>query len=500
MSYVRRDHPWHTPGGTCPGAIAPSTSRREFLGRASGGFGLLALASLMADRGYAGLTGASGSEGASGSGGGGLHHTARAKQVILCFMDGGPSHVDTFDYKPALRKYEGQKIGESAVSRLSQSAPHRVWLGSPWSFRQRGASGLWVSDLLPHAAALADDLCVVRSLVGRSPLHGQQNLLMHTGRETGRAPSFGSWISYGLGTENENLPGYVILNNDWVPNGGLENFSACFLPANHGATQLRARGAPVDNILPVDSARLQRRKLDLLRRQDGDFASKGDPNGLIESAIKNYESAYRLQASIPEVGDVVNEPEWVRKLYALDSSNELKSYYGLQCLRARRLVERGVRFVEILCPLTNKNNSPWDQHGQLLKYHNENADVTDQAVGALIQDLKMRGLFDETIVIWAGEMGRTPHTPQLRKGAGRDHHVDGYSIFLAGGGFHAGTVYGETDEFGNSAVKDPLSIHDIHATVLHQLGIDHRRLTYRFAGRDVSLTDVHGRVVTELLA
>ena len=414
-------------------------------------------------------------------------------------MDGGPSHVDTFDYKPGLTKYEGQKIGESAVSNLAQSGPHRVWMGSPWTFSRRGKSGLWVSDLLPHAAAAADDLCVVRSLVGRSALHGQQNLLMHTGRETGRAPSIGSWISYGLGTENQNLPGYVILNNDWIPNGGLENFSSAFLPAIHGATQLRARGAPVDNILPVDAPIVQRRKLDLLLGQDREFASAGDAGGVIESAIQNYESAYRLQTSIPEVGSVDDEPDWVRNLYALDSSHKQKSYYGLQCLRARRLIERGVRFVEVLCPATHSNNSPWDQHGSLVKYHNENAHVTDQAVCALIQDLKTRGLLDETIVIWAGEMGRTPHTPRLRKRAGRDHHVNGYSIFLTGGGFRGGMAYGETDEFGNSAVKDTLTIHDIHATVLHQLGIDHQRLTYRFGGRDVSLTDVHGRVVSELL-
>ena len=468
-------------------------TRRKFLRRSANGFGFLALASLMAERGYAGTSGET-------RGGASRHHKPRAKHVILCFMDGGPSHVDTFDYKPELAKQQGQAIGQGAVSNLSQSDAKRVWMGSPWKFRQRGQSGLWVSDLLPHAAECIDDLCVVRSVVGRSPLHGQQNLLLHTGRETGRAPSFGSWISYGLGTANENLPGYVILNNDWIPNGGLENFSTAFLPASYGATQLRARGAPVDNILPAGSSAIQRRKLDLLRAQDGDFASTGDPGGLIESAIRNYETAFRMQATIPEVGEIADEPESVRMLYGLDSNNEHKRYYALQCLRARRLIERGVRFVEVLCPLTHKNNSPWDQHSELVKYHNENAMVTDQSVAALIQDLKIRGLLDETIVIWAGEMGRTPHTPGIGKGMGRDHHVDGYSIFVAGGGFRGGIAYGETDEFGNTVVKDRVTIHDLHATILHQLGIDHRRLTYRFGGRDVSLTDVHGRVLTELLA
>lgn len=480
----------------CPGSLPPATTRREFLKRNSNGFGLLALAGLMADRGYAGLANRlSPTNGDTCT----LHHTPRAKRVIFLFMDGGPSHVDTFDYKPALEKYNGKAIGEQAVSTLSQSNPRRVWLGSPWNFERRGDSGLWVSELLPHIGSIADELCVVRSLVGRSALHGQQNYLLHTGRDLAQAPSMGSWISYGLGTENENLPGYAILNNDWIPNGGQENFSSAFLPARHGATQLRARGAPVDDLHPVESLALQRRKLDLLRTQDQEFARRGDPGGLIDSAIQNYELAFRLQTSIPDAIGVDDEPESIKRLYGLDSQNEYQSYYALQCLRARRLVERGVRFVEVLCPLTHKNNSPWDQHSQLVKYHNENALVTDQSVTALILDLKARGLLDETIVMWAGEMGRTPHTSPKNKVAGRDHHVDGYTIFLAGGGFKGGIAYGDTDDFGNTVVNDRLEIHDIHATILHQLGIDHERLTYRFGGRDVSLTDVHGRVVTELL-
>jgi hypothetical protein len=473
----------------CPGSVPASNTRREFLKHSSNGFGLLALAGLMADNGYAGLRDAAGQP----------HHRPRAKHVIFCFMDGGPSHVDTFDYKPLLQTRQGKPIGDGAVSRLSQSAANRVWLGSPWTFRRRGKSGLWVSDLFPRLARQADSLCVVRSLVGKQPLHGQQNLLLHTGRETGRAPSLGSWVSYGLGTENADLPGYVLLNNDWVPNGGFENFASAFLPATHGATKFRARGTPVDNILPADSTRIQRRKLKLLREQDGDFAAKNDPGGPIESAIQNYETAFRLQAAVPEVGRIDDESAHVRRLYGLDTNNEHKRYYSLQCLRARRLVERGVRFVEITCPLTHANNSPWDQHGQLRKYHEENAMITEQAVAGLIQDLKARGLFDETIVIWAGEMGRTPHTPKITETCGRDHHVNGYSIFLAGGGFRGGMAFGETDEFGNSVVGGELTIHDIHATVLHQLGLDHERLTYRFGGRDVSLTDVHGRVVRELL-
>jgi hypothetical protein len=336
--------------------------------------------------------------------------------------------------------------------------------------------------------------------VGTQPLHGQQNLLLHTGRVTGRAPSLGSWVSYGLGTESANLPGYVLLNNDWIPNGGLENFSGAFLPAVHGATMLRAKGTPVDNIVPGDPAALQRRKLDLLAAQDGAFSKLTGNDTLIESAIRNYETAFRMQAAVPAVADVEKEPLHIQKLYGLDSDNEFKKYYSLQCLRARRLVEAGVRFVEITCPLTHANNSPWDQHSHLKQRHDENAMITEQAVAALIIDLKQRGLLDETIVLWAGEMGRTPHTPAISETVGRDHHVSGYSIFMAGGGFKPGFAFGETDEFGNHVAKDPLMIHDLHATILHQLGLDHERLVFRFGGRDVSLTDVHGRVVTEVLA
>jgi hypothetical protein len=449
------------------------------------GFGFIALAGLMADRAFAGLLSP--------------HHVARAKHVIFCFMDGGPSHVDTFDPKPELSRRQGEKIGPGAVSKRSQSDANRVWFGSPWKFRQRGQSGLWVSDLLPHIAQQSDRLCVTRSLIGVQPLHGQQNLLLHTGRVTGRAPSLGSWISYGLGAENQSLPSYVLLNNDWIPNGGYENFSSGCLPATHGATLLRAKGTTVDNIAATEPESVQRRKLDLLADQDAEFAQVSGAEQAIEAAIRNYETAFQMQRVIPLLADVSGETSATHRAYALDSANDYQKYYGLQCLRARRLVEAGVRFVEITCPLTHANNSPWDQHGQIKRYHTENALITDQAVAALISDLQQRGLLDETIVVWAGEMGRTPHTPAVHDNAGRDHHVDGYSIFLAGGGFRGGMAFGETDEFGNAVVRDPLTIHDIHATILHQLGLDHQWLTFRFGGRDVSLTDVHGRVVHEIL-
>lgn len=454
-------------------------SRRQVLAGASAGFGMLALKAM------AGVP---------------LHHQARAKNIIFCFMDGGPSHVDTFDPKPMLKQHEGKPIGEGAVSKRAQANANRVWLGSPWEFKQRGQSGLWVSELFPHLAQVADKLCVVRSMVGELPLHGQQNLLLHTGRILGQAPSFGAWVSYGLGTENDNLPGYVVLNNDWVPNGGLENFGSSFLPASHQATLFRAKGVPVDNIAPLDTEALQRRKLALIAEQDADFAASTSDASAINAAIANYETAFRMQSAVPSIADIDTEPEHIRRLYGVDSTDEHQRFYATQALRARRLVEAGVRFVEITCPTFDGNNSPWDQHGQLRQNHAKNARVTDQSVAALITDLEQRGLLDETIVLWAGEMGRTPHTPKVTASCGRDHHVNGYSIFMAGGGFKGGFAFGETDEFGNAAVSDPTNIHDIHATLLHQMGINHEKLTFRHGGRDHRLTDVSGRVMHELLA
>ena len=335
---------------------------------------------------------------------------------------------------------------------------------------------------------------------GLQPLHGQQNLLLHTGRVLGQAPSLGAWVSYGLGTENSNLPGYVLLNNDWVPNGGMENFASSYLPASHQATLLRAKGEPVDNIVPRDSAAIQRRKLAVLARQDEAFARSASDSSAIEAAIVNYETAFRMQSVLPNVANITTEPKHIQQLYGVDSKDQHQQYYATQALRARRLVEAGVRFIEITCPSFDSNNSPWDQHGQLKKNHEKNARITEQSVAALIVDLKQRGLLDETLVVWAGEMGRTPHTPKVTPTCGRDHHVNGYSIFMAGGGIRGGTSYGSTNEFGNVAQENVLTIHDVHATILHQLGIDHEQLTFRHGGRDQRLTDVHGHVPPEILA
>ncbi len=471
----------------CPGCEQPATSRRDFLRRSSLGFGWLALAGLSQRWAAADQRSKNPQP----------HFPPRAKQVIFLFMDGGVSHVDSFDEKVELNR----KSGEPAKWRadvLSQSvSANRKWLGSPWKFAAQGQSGLRVSELFPHIGRLADELCVVRSMVGETPLHGAQSLLLHTGRSIGAAPSIGSWLSYGLGTENENLPGYVLLNNDWIPNGGFQNFASSFLPATHQATLVRAKGLPVDNIAPADPAAVQQAKLDFLREQDGAIAAARGGSEAIESAIQNYEIAARMQSLVPQLCDVSGETAATLKLYGVDRSINFDQFYALQCLRARRLIESGVRFVEITCPNTHSNNSPWDQHGELKLRHAENARITDQPVAALLTDLKQRGLLEETLVVWAGEMGRTPHSSGTD---GRDHHVSGYSIWMAGGGLRGGLTFGATDEMGMSAIENRVDIHDIHATILHQLGLDHERLTFRFGGRDMRLTDVHGRVLRELLS
>lgn len=467
----------------CPGCDSPVLSRRDFLRRTNMGFGLLAFAGL-ASRWAAASPPLP-------------HFVPRAKHVIFLFMDGGVSHIDTFDPKPELAKRHGESVQWAADKGSQAISPSRKWLKPLWDFHQRGESGLWVSDLFPHAARVADELCVVRSVVGETPLHGAQNLLLHTGRSIGAAPSMGAWISYGLGTENEQLPGYVLLNNDWVPNGGFQNFASSFLPATHQAAVVRAQGEPVDNITPADPAAVQAAKRAFLAEQDQAVADALGGSAAIESAIQNYETAAHMQSLVPALCDVSGESPATLKLYGVDRTNDYDRFYALQCLRARRMVEAGVRFVEITCPLTHNNNAPWDQHGELKLRHEENARITDQPVAALIMDLKARGLLDETLVLWAGEMGRTPHSAG---DDGRDHHVSGYTIWMAGGGVRGGMTYGTTDEMGMAAVENPVDIHDIHATVLHQLGMDHQELTYRFGGRDMRLTDVHGRVIRDILA
>lgn len=470
----------------CPGFSSPVMGRRDFLKYTNLGFGMMAFNGLTKQWAAA--------ENVISP----LPHIApKAKHVIFLFMDGGVSHVDSFDPKPALDKWHGKNVqwaGDKGSQSISAS---RVWLKSPWNFKQHGESGLWVSDLFPHMSTITDDLCVVRSVVGETPLHGAQNLLLHTGRSIGAAPSIGAWVSYGLGTDNEQLPGYVLLNNDWVPNGGFQNFASSFLPATHEAAMVRAQGDPVDNIRPSDSPELQKAKLKFLAEQDGAAARERGGSDTIEAAIRNYETAAHMQTLVPDLCDIRGETKATLDLYGVNRTDDYDRFYSLQCLRARRMIEAGVRFVEITCPLTHNNNAPWDQHGALKLRHAENARITDQPVTALVKDLKARGLLDETLVLWAGEMGRTPHSGG---DDGRDHHISGYTIWMAGGGIKGGITYGETDEMGMSAIEKPVNIHDIHATILHQLGVDHEKLTYRFGGRDMRLTDVHGNVMKDILA
>lgn len=456
------------------------------LATTANGFGLLALSSLLAESGLAAPQVAA-SQPAP-------HFATKAKNVIFCFMDGGVSHVDSFDPKPKLTELDGKAFTES---KNPTARGNRQWLKSPWEFKQHGQSGLPVSSLFPHIASCADDLAVIRSMKADLPIHSTGVLFLHTGSNNAGRPSLGSWVNYGLGSENRNLPGFVVLSFGVVPCGGLETFSNGFLTASHQATLLQADGTPIDNIHPADKdSRIQQAKLALLRGQNSAFSRSLGGSDAVESAIRNYEMAYRMQSLVPDVLDLSQETEATQKLYGIDSKVPSQRLYSIQCLRARRLIESGVRFVEITCP-PGASNGTWDQHGNLKKDHEKNALDTDQGIAGLIKDLKARGLFDETLIVWAGEFGRTPHSAGRD---GRDHHPEGFTVWLAGGGVKGGTVYGATDEMGMHSVENICTMHDLHATILHLLGLDHERLTFRFSGRDFRLTDVHGHVIREVLA
>jgi hypothetical protein len=422
------------------------------------------------------------------------HFAPRAKNVIFLFMDGGVSHVDSFDPKPKLNELDGHPF---TASKNPTASGNRQWLKSPWKFARHGESGLPVSELFPHLATCADDLAVIRSMKADLPIHSTGVLFLHTGSNNAGRPSLGSWVNYGLGSENQNLPGFVVLSFGVVPCGGLENFSSGFLPASQQATFFAADGTPIENIVPADKdARIQQVKLALLKQQDATFSQALGAEGAVEAAIKNYEMAFRMQSLVPDVLDLARESAATHKRYGIDSNVPSQRLYGIQCLRARRLVESGVRFVEVTCP-PGASNGTWDQHGDLKKGHAKNALDTDQAIAGLIQDLKARGLWDETLLVWAGEFGRTPHSAGRD---GRDHHPEGFTVWLAGGGVKGGTIYGATDELGMQAVENVATMHDLHATILHLLGLDHERLTFRFSGRDFRLTDVHGEPIRAVLA
>jgi hypothetical protein len=458
------------------GRFQSALSRREMLARCANGFGALALAGLASEAN------------------GGLHHASKAKNVIFLYMDGGPSQLDTFDPKPLLSEHHGKDPRSLLKVQPTQFNDVGKVLKSPWKFERRGQSGLWVSDLLPHIAKCADDLCVVRSMTSKFSEHTSANYFLHTGHGIAGRPSMGAWFSYGSGCENKNLPSFVVLNGGLTPVGGFDNFANGFLPAAYQGSIFKPSSPPVANIQRLEKTdERQRTKLDFIRKLDQMQNRRDDA---IESAIANYETAFRMQAAVPELTDLSRETQAVKKLYGIESEYEPTRIYGTQCLLARRLVERGVRFIELTCPSVGTGIDRWDQHSGLKDGHEKNCRAVDQPIAALLTDLKSRGLLDSTLVVWAGEFGRTPFA---QGSDGRDHNPFGFTVWLAGGGVKPGFAFGETDEWGYHAIQDKLEMFDLHATMLHLLGIDHTKLTVRFGGRDMRLTDVHGNVVRQIL-
>ena len=469
-------------------------SRRDLLRRCALGFGGVALQALMHEEAMAAVSSLPSGPLAPRT----PHFAPRAINVIFLYMDGGPSQVDTFDYKPHLEKYHGRDprevIGELAPTQFDNVG--KV-LKSQWAFKQRGRSGAWVSDLFPHLAdpEVIDEIAFIKSMTSKFSEHTSANYFLHTGSGLQGRPSMGAWLGYGLGTMNRNLPGFVVLNGGLIPPGGLDCFGSGFLPAAYQGSVFLPREQPIANIRPGEpKPELQKNKLRLISQLDQSVLAASGQDPQIEGMIGNYETAFRMQSSVPELTDLTGEPESVKKLYGLDAEYENTRTFGRQCLLARRLVERGVRFIELTCP--NGNGDRWDQHGNLFDGHTKNCKTVDQPIAALIKDLRRTGLLDSTLIVWAGEFGRTP----FAQGAdGRDHNPFGFTVWMAGGGVKGGVSVGATDEWGYKAVQDRFEMYDLHATMLHLLGIDHTKSTFRFSGRDMRLTDVHGHVIEGIL-
>ena len=464
-------------------------TRREMLAQCSTGFGMLALQGLMTNSAFAGTARRS-------------HFKPRAKHVILCYMSGGVSQVDSFDPKPKLRELHGKPMPVKILR--TQFNNNGNVMASPFKFKRYGQSGTPVSSMFPHVAESVDELAVIRSMTSKVNEHAQGNYAFHTGFPFMGHPSAGAWVSYGLGTENQNMPGFVVLQAGGaaVPHGGVGLFSNGYLPAQNQASIIVGDKAPaVRNIQPREDDVSQRSRLDFVNGLDRAFLNRIGGDNDVDAAVRNYETAYRMQASVPELCDLSGETAATKKMYGMDSPNGVTAAYGHQALLARRLVERGVRFVELSC-LPEKMGggqapNPWDQHGNLKGGHENMSLQVDQPIGGLLKDLKARGLLDDTLVIWAGEFGRTPFSQGSN---GRDHNPYGYSVWLAGGGVKGGTVYGATDELGYHVTENKCDIYDLWATVLHLMGLDHEELTYRYGGRDLRLTDVHGRVIQDVIA
>ena len=464
-------------------------SRREVLRQSAAGFGYLALSALLAEEAAADTARSADPLAPKPP-----HFPARAKRVIFLFMAGGPSQVDTFDYKPLLQRDHGKPL-PFAKPRV-QFAPTGNLLGSPWKFRQHGHSGIAVSELFPHVAGCVDDICFLHSLHGTNAAHGGALLKLHTGSDNFVRPSMGAWITYGLGSENRNLPGFLTICPT-LAHGGVNNWGAAFLPAAYQGTPLGNASIPADRarVRYIANDRLppavQRKQLDRLAEMNRQHLAESGPDLSLEGRINSFELAFRMQTEMPRIEDLSGESPATRRLYGLDDS--ITANFGRQCLLARRFAERGVRFVQV----THSDAFvQWDQHSDLKKGHEKNAREVDKPIAGLLRDLKSRGLLDDTLVLWGGEFGRTP---TAQGSDGRDHNPEGFTMWLAGGGVKGGLRHGATDDYGYYAVENKVHIHDLHATLLHLLGLDHERLTYRYGGRDFRLTDVAGSVTHELL-
>ncbi len=467
-------------------------TRRDWLQQAGVGFGSLALASLLnqdaraADRSSNPLATAT------------PHHPAKIKSVIFLFMYGGPSHIDLFDPKPALTKYDGQAIPVFKQDDVFMSGKTKnIAMKSPYKFAKYGQAGIDISETYPELAKHADKLCVIRSMHCESNNHGPAIFQMNSGSILAGRPSMGSWLTYGLGTEGENLPGFVVmLDHQGAPINGAMNWSNGFMPAAYQGVPFRPNGEPIAYLSPptgVTRGR-QRARLDLLKQWNEGHAAANPSESALSARIASYELAFRMQTHATEAVDLTQESVRDQNLYGLD--NKTSHHFGRNCLLARRLVERGVRFIQLYSG-GNEGPKAWDAHDDLKKNHDLHCAETDRPIAGLLTDLKNRGLLDSTLVIWGGEFGRTP---TAESGKGRDHHARGFTIWLAGGGIRAGMIHGATDEFGYHAVENKVSVPDLHATILHLLGLDHKKLTYRFMGRDMRLTDVSGEIIKPILA
>ena len=468
-------------------------SRRQALRNVACGFGSLALAGLASEQTVkAQLLPAPKTP----------RSAPRAKRVIFIFMQGGPSHVDTFDRKPELDKHNGKMLGfddARTIAKTGKRGTEQRIMRSPWGFSQNGQTGHWVSELFPGIAEHVDDLCFLHGMKTEGIAHGPATLFLHCGATNLVRPSMGSWITYGLGTENENLPGFVTISPS-SGNGGTRNYGNAFLPPFYQGTPLGKAGLPASQATirnltnTVRTPEEQRRQFELLRNLNAEQLSRRPGDKELEAVISSFELAWRMQSNAPNVLDLSKELPATLGLYGIGQRET--DNFGRQCLLARRLCESGVRYIQITYG-DNTANPAWDQHSNLPK-HADHARAVDRPVAGLLADLKQRGLLDDTIVWWGGEFGRTPYAE--KNGTGRDHNPGGFTVWLAGGGVKSGFSFGETDELGHLAVRDTVHMHDLHATILHLLGLDHESLTYRYDGRDFRLTDIHGNVVSQILA